>query len=141
MYATQQDLIDRYGTTEIARLTAAEGADPTSIDTGRATVALTDATAVVDSYLRAQVPVPLSTVPPEVVRVTCVLARYNLAHGEGREPTEQMRLAQKEAMDWLRDVATGTVQLGLIVPEAGAKGGRSTDRERVLSTDSLQVYV
>ena len=140
-YATTQNLIDRYGEIEIARLSTAEGASTVAVDPARCQAALDSATAQAESYLRAQVVVPMTSPPLAVVDHVCALARYYLAHGGGREPTTQMKTLRDEAIAWLRCVARGEVQLSDTVPSAGAQGGRFSDRGRVLSTDTLAGYI
>lgn len=137
-YATVADMIDRFGSTELIRMTTPEGQDMAAIDTAAVERALAEASDLVDSYLRTQYAVPLATAPLAVAGATCRLARYSLAHGENREPTEQMRLARKEDLDWLAMIAKGTVTLDGVAPAAiDQSGARTSDRARSFSTDSL----
>ncbi len=137
MYASVQDLIDRYGETELVRLTTPDGADMDGIDTDRVEGALREACALVDTYLRKRYNVPLDIAPPEIRRATCVLTRYDLMHGDQREPTEQARLARKEVVDWLSDIAAGKVQLDLeeVAPGEDSYSQAST-RRAPLSDDA-----
>jgi len=112
-YATVQDLIDRFGQTELVRLTTPADQDLDGIVMPVAEAKLDDATAVIDSYVGRRYQVPMSVAPQVIVRACCILARYDLATGEQREPTEQMRLQRQETMAWLRDVSIGTVVLDL----------------------------
>jgi phage gp36-like protein len=140
-YATTQHLIDRYGDTEIARLSAAYGAE-VAVDAARCEVALGIATALVDSYLRARYQVPLADPPLEVVSAVLTIARHELAQGDGREPTTQMIEARKETVAWLGKVADGKVLVagasssedGSSVPDAaGADSGACVqDREPMI---------
>lgn len=140
-YATAQMLIDRFGEREIARLSTVDGAASVAVDQTRCANALTSATALAESYLRAQVPVPMTPPPQEVIDAVLDLARYELAHGGGREPTEQMKTRRDERITWLKMIATGAAQLAGTVPEAGARGGRFSDRDRTFSNDSLRGFV
>jgi phage gp36-like protein len=142
-YATLADLTSRYGTTEIARLSTASYSDTVAVDTVRVGVALDDATGVIDSYLRAQYHLPLAPVPQEIVSCCCQLARYNLAvQGEGRSASEAIAKDRDLAIGWLRDLAKGVVQLSAGSPDGlGASGAQTSDRTRILSTDSLGGYV
>lgn len=138
MYATTADLIAKYGETEIARLTTAQGAAAVEVDPVRCAAAIADAAATVDSYLRARYAVPLATAPREVTLATLVLARHELAHGDGREPSTQMIEARKETLRWLERVASGAVRIagaaaavdgGPVADAAGTDGGaRFEDR-------------
>lgn len=145
-YATTADLIAKYGETEIARLSAAYNAPAIEVDAARCEVALADATAIVDSYLRARYAVPLTDPPREVSVAVQVIARHELAQGDGREPSTQMTEARKETMAWLAKIAAGTVQIagasgegdgsGSIPDATGAdSGARISDRERLVSAE------
>lgn len=140
-YATAQMLIDKFGEREIARLSSIDGAAVVAVDQTRCSNALNSATALVETYLRSQVPVPMTTPPQEVVDAVLDLARYELAHGGGREPTDQMKTRRDERIGWLKMIAQGSVQLAGTVPSAGPQGGRFSDRERIFSADSLRGFV
>lgn len=140
-YATTQQLVDHYGETEIARLSAAYGAE-VAVDAARCAMKLDVATALVDSYLRARYQVPLADPPLEVVSAVLTIARHELAQGDGREPSTQMIEARKEVIAWLGKVAEGKVQVagasssqdgGAIADAAGADSGAMTeDREPMI---------
>ncbi len=143
-YATTADLIAKYGETEIARLSAAAGG-AVEVDAVRCQGALDDATASVDSYLRARYAVPLASPAREVALAVLVIARYELAQGDGREPSTQMIEARKETIAWLGKVATGQVKIagaadvtdGSAIADAAAadSGARISDRPRVISSE------
>lgn len=140
-YATVADMTTRFGETEMIRLSIAAGAPATAVNTARVLSALESASAFVETYLRAQVPVPMAAPPLPVVDAVCDVARYLLAQGEGRVPTEQMKARRDETVSWLKSVARGEVQLADTVPAGAAQGGRFADREKTLSTSSLKGYV
>ncbi len=101
-YAAIEDMVTRYGEAEMARLTTPEGQLDDIVVSTRIAGALGDATALIDTYLRRRYVVPLvSPLPREITNACCILARFDLAHGEQREPTEQMRLAKKDVIAWL----------------------------------------
>ena len=118
-YATVSDMVSRFGEVELIRLTTPEGQDATAIDVVAVDRALTEASATIDTYLRQRYQVPMDLAPPEIARATCMLARYDLSLGENREPSEQTRLARKEAIDWLTLIAGGKVLLDLAEIAAG----------------------
>lgn len=141
-YATAQDLIDRYGETEIARLSAADGAAVIAVDALRCATALDDATALVESWLRARYQLPLSPVPREIMFATCVLARYQLAQGGGREPSDQISRTRDQTVSWLKALAAGDAQLDGARPIGeGREGARTTDRDRPLPTSSIPGFI
>lgn len=115
-YAQPSDMIARFGSIEMLRLSAPEGEPLDVIDQDRVNTALGDASALIDSYLRRRYATPLAAVPQEVLRACCILARFDLAHGNGREPSEQMRLARKETITWLESIRAGQTFLADATP-------------------------
>jgi phage gp36-like protein len=140
-YATASDMIARFGSTELIRMTTPEGQAMDAIDTAAVDRAIAEASGQVDSYLRTRYAVPLVAVPVEITGLTCRMARYSLAHGENREPTEQMRMARKEDIAWLEGIAKGLVTLDGVAPANPAQSGaRSTDRARPFDADALGLW-
>lgn len=139
-YATTDDMIEAFGQEEMVNLTAAFGELDGPVVAAKVERALGDASDLIDSYLRRRYQVPLSApVPASIARAARVLCRFDLAHGEQKDPTEQMRLARKEVITWLEGLAAGTVQLEG-VPAAGGSGAgaRTQDRPRAFSEDSFR---
>ncbi|MFG1466887.1 DUF1320 domain-containing protein, partial [Xanthobacter sp. DSM 24535] len=97
--------------------------------TGRIEQAISDSGRTIDSFLRRRYALPLIPPPAELVRCACVLARFDLACGGDREPSEQMRLARKEQLTWLDQLGTGDASLEGVVPISAAGGARTRDRE------------
>lgn len=112
-YAVVRDMIDRFGQTEMVRLTTPADQDLDGVVMPVAEAKLDDASALIDSYVGKRYRVPMDVAPQVIVRAACILARYDLATGEQREPTEQMRLQRQETIAWLRDIANGNVVLEL----------------------------
>lgn len=142
-YAGVAEMVARFGETEILRLSVPEDRTAETIDATKVEVALADASATIDGYLRGRYAVPIVDVPNDVVRAACVLARYDLAKGERTEPTEQMRLDRKEAITWLEGIAKGTIRLHAVAESgspatAQAGGARVSDRPRAFSDRSLR---
>lgn len=107
-YATQQDLIDRYGETELIQLT-----DRTNLGVINVTVlnqALADADAEIDAYLAGRYAMPLASVPLVLKRAACDIARCGLYSDAAPELLVTRR---KEAVRLLENIAKGTVNLGL----------------------------
>ncbi|MBW6402079.1 DUF1320 domain-containing protein [Roseomonas sp. HJA6] len=139
-YAAIDDLVRAFGESEAARLTAPEGNLEAPVDEAKVVDALTKASDLIDSYLARRYLLPLvAPYPPAIVEACCVLTRFRLAHGEQREPTEQMRLARKETIAWLGQLAEGSAVLpGLSVAGSSGAGARVTDRPRAFSSDTLR---
>ncbi len=139
-YATAADMIAAFGEVEMIHLTAPQGELDGPPDEAKINGALADSSALIDSYLRRRYAVPLAAPAPlEIARAARVLARYDLAHGEQKEPTEQMRLARKEVLTWLEQLAAGDVQLdGVPLAGGSGAGARVQDRDRAFSDDALR---
>lgn len=117
-YATQQDLVDRFGTQELAQLT--DPAAGTTIDATTVARALADADAEIDTRLAVRYTLPLASVPTVLVRVAADLARYFLWDARA---TDQVRNRYKDAIALLDKIASGAVALpnaALLTPATGA---------------------
>ena len=112
-YATSDDMVARYGQTEMIRLSTPFGQDMLWVVTDPINTALDDASSVVDTYLRRRYAVPLQAAPPEIRRACQLLARYDLYQGEQKSPTEQVIKDRDETLAWLRAVSRGDVVLDL----------------------------
>lgn len=112
-YATQQDLIDRYGADELAQLT--DRAAATTIDAVVVNRALADADSEIDSFLARRVTTPLSPAPQIVKAHACAIARFRLHKDHA---PEHVRDAYKDAIAWLNKAAAGSISIdGLPTPE------------------------
>ncbi|MXS82270.1 gp436 family protein [Nitrosomonas oligotropha] len=108
-YASQQNMIDRFGEDELIQLT-----DRDSLGAIDATVinrALGDADATINGYLAARYTLPLANPVPEMLeRFACDIARYALYDDGVKEAIETR---YKDAIAYLRDVSTGKADLGV----------------------------
>lgn len=116
-YATQPDLVTRFGTAELAQLT--DHVAGATIDTAVIARALADADAQIDLALRKRYTLPLASVPEVLVRLACDIARYLLWDVRANE---QVRTRYKDAVALLDRIAAGDVLLGdaLVLPPATA---------------------
>lgn len=112
-YCTPQDLIGLFGENELAQVASLS---PGMIDTVKVQRACDDAGDLVDGYLRKRHALPLTAVPPILVKFSAAIARYELHLGGDRQPTEQVRQDRNDALAWLKDVANGKADLP---PDAG----------------------
>ena len=119
-YCTQADIQKRIGEEDLVALTDYDGDGiPDSEVVARA---IEDADAVIDSYLSVRLTVPVSPVP-EVLRTRAVnLAVYFLRLGRD-SATEDVRRQYEDDVEWLKEVVSGNVSLG-IEPSA-AEGDRA----------------
>ena len=134
-YAEISDMVLRFGEVELTRLSVAEGQPLDAINTATVQRALDEASAQIDTGLRKRYQVPLDPAPDEVKRACCILARYDLAFGDGREPSEQMRLARKETIEWLVRIADGKLVLDGGIPTGDESYSMVSDRAAPLSAD------
>ena len=112
-YCTTQALIDRFGESELIRLTERtddNGHYTNTLDQTQIDSAIVDATATIDSYLAGRYPLPLAQVPPVLDRFACDIARYFL---HDRSPLEEVTNRYKEALRFLEKAASGSISLGI----------------------------
>lgn len=144
MYATVADMTARFGETQLLRLSRPEDRTAETIDEVKVGTALTDATAVIDGYVRGRYLVPIAAPPKEIVRAACILARYDLAQGEATDPSEEMAKSRKDVITWLENIAKELINLDVpaALPAGAAVGSgpRMSDRERIMSRHSLRGF-
>lgn len=144
MYATVADMTARFGETQMIRLSRPEDRTAETVDEVKITTALTDATAVIDGYVRGRYLVPIASPPKEIVRAACILARYDLAQGEHTDPSEEMAKSRKDVITWLENIAKELIHLDVPaaapVGAAVGSGPRMSDRDRIMSRDSLRGF-
>jgi phage gp36-like protein len=100
-YCTQQDLVDRFGEPELIQLT---GRDPQGVmDADVIDQAIADADAEIEGYLSAY-QLPLTSVPANLTRIACDIARYRLY---ADQPVEVVMERYKAAVRFLEGVAAG----------------------------------
>lgn len=131
-YATVQDMIGRFGETEMLRLSSVDGLLPDVVNPVPVEQALADADGIIDSYLRKRYSVPLAPVPQVITRAACILARYDLSVGGDREPADQVKNDRKDVVAWLTQLSTGTATLEGVAPIEATSSARTSDRERMV---------
>ena len=144
MYATVTDMIARFGETQIIRLSRPEDLTAETVDEAKVNLALNDATAIIDGYVRGRYLVPIAVPPDSIVRAACILARYDLAQGERTDPSEEMAKGRKDVIAWLENISKELVQLDL-PPAAAAgpavgSGPRMSDRPRIFTDETLRGF-
>lgn len=126
-YATQQDLVDRFGEEELIQLTDRTNLPQSAIDATVVARALADADAKIDSHVGARYSLPLATPQPALVPVACAIARYGLY---GNRVTEQVRTAFRDAERYLESVANGKVKLDAAAVSLGTLEASVTEPTR-----------
>lgn len=139
-YAVKQDLIDRFGETELKQLTDRTNRPPTTVDDIVVGRALDDATAMIDGYIAKKVALPLASVPAILVKVAADLARYFL-HGKAADKDSPVTLAYNQAVAWLKDVSKGLVALddgGETPAPAGGGSVKANPSSRIFRRGTLR---
>lgn len=109
-YATQANMITRFGEDEVIALT--DRANVGTVDSAVLAGALAEADAEIDPYLAPRHPLPLASVPKILTGYACDIARYRLC-GAGVTETDAIRNRYKDAVRFLESVASGKIGLGL----------------------------
>ncbi|WP_343294105.1 gp436 family protein [Ferrimonas balearica] len=109
MYASQADMVQRFGEQELLELTDRDGSQH-AIVAAVLEGALSDASALIDGYLAGRYPLPLSSVPRVLVALCCDLARYALYD---ERASEQIEKRKTDALRFLEQLAKGAITLGL----------------------------
>jgi phage gp36-like protein len=118
VYATRQDLIDRFGEEEIRQLTDRALPAAGVINDTVVNRALADADGDINAAVRRRYTLPLATIPSELVRVACNLARYYLYDDRaGEEVTRRFQDEKK----FLAAIADGSMTLGVDAAGDGAQ--------------------
>lgn len=140
-YATQQDLVTRFGASELAQLT--DEAAGVTINTATVAQALVDADAEIDGYLGVRYALPLTSVPALINRLACDIARFYLFDDR---VTEAVKLRYQGAVTTLKSLSAGTVTLtdaaGIApaIDTAGSVRVSARSRDRVFGADLLDSF-
>lgn len=103
MYATEEDLIKRFGN-EVENL-------KTMLPEGAIAEALQDATEEIDSYVAVKYSLPLPSIPSTLQRIACNIARYRLYF---QQPTDEVENRYKAEIDFLKRIADGKAVLNIL---------------------------
>ena len=118
-YATQQDIVDRYGSNLL--LTVADRDRDGIVDVDAVQRALDDSDTVINAHLSEYYALPLADVPPLLVALAVDMAVYKLAE----LPTDEMRNRYSDALKLLASIATGKLKLG-VAPQPPTSGQGAT---------------
>lgn len=119
MYATVADFVTRIGELEAIELTDAEALGVVNEEVLR--VALSDAASQINGYL-GRYRLPLKTVPQNLTRLCCEIARYHLTGKSGRSVTEDIETRYKLCIKELEHISKGIVSLGVDEVESTEQG-------------------
>lgn len=131
-YCVLADLQNATSADDLILLT--DDAGTGAVVTAKITWAIAKADAYIDSYLRAQVTVPLTTVPTEVKEVSISLAIYYLYERRNQPIREDVRMRFEDATNWLKACSRGDVVLQTATSIITSGGRVQTN---VTSTDKV----
>ena len=143
LYCTEADVARHAG--GVKRLTELADTDADGDnDTGLVDNAIDSAEATVNSYARKQYEVPFVDVPPSIREVTAGIAVYELKSWRGNALTEEDQVKQDARIEWLQNLAKGTVDPGVTpVPPASAHVAASNTARpdsKAVSRDKLRGF-
>lgn len=113
MYATEQDIIDRYSEDQLLIAFDRDGDGMVDLDSDGNSVAekaLADASEEIDGYLAGRYALPLVTAPKILTFMAVDIALYKGSVGMAQ--TEEKRIRYKDAVAFLTKVAEGKISLG-----------------------------
>lgn len=110
LYATAEQFIARVGEEQTIQLTDRRMVGV--VDDELLTIALQDSSSQIDGYL-ARYKLPLPTVPHNLVRICCDLARYRLCSMSEVTITEEIIERYKLSLAELKQLAKGEITLGV----------------------------
>lgn len=111
MYCTPDDMTSRFSEDELIQLTDKDGSHG-GVVSAVLEQSISDASATIDGYIGGRYQLPLSSVPSILTRLCCDVARYFLYDDQLGED-HQVSKRHKEAIDYLKLVGNGKVQLGI----------------------------
>lgn len=120
-YVTLAQMIARFGEQEMIELTNLHSPDETTINAAAFAAAAADAEAEINSYVGVVAELPLTSVPFILGGKAADVTRYYL---DTLDPREDVRQRYEDAVEWLKLLAAGKVNLGLAgageeTPEVG----------------------
>lgn len=137
-YATQEDMVERFGLQEIIQRTDRERSG--MVDAAVLDRALIDADARIDGYLSGRYKTPLTTVPRLIVGISCDLARYFLYDDIA---TDGVKKRFDDAIKLLESISKGNISLGVDYGMNEAQpvhGVKYSAPGRVFNDSSLEGY-
>jgi phage gp36-like protein len=155
-YATQDDLLARFGENELLELTDRDNTPPADINPARIDVAIADAVSEIDGYLAQRYRLPLTgcqdgsggmVAPPRLTALACDIAHYNLYHDLA--PEHEVYRRYQAAIETLAAIASGDLLLacplgdapGEILPLAGAGETAYNFAPRQVTDASLKGFI
>lgn len=140
-YASQDQLVERFGDKFIQQLTDRALPPAGAIDPDVVTRALSDTDAAIDGYLQGRYVLPLTATPPLLIDLALSIAVYKLHR---RAPDPKIKDDYDQALKTLAQISSGAVRLNAAGVEPAANnstGVRTSDRPRDLTPENLKGFV
>lgn len=133
LYATPEQFIERVGELQAITLTDRERVGVVNEEV--LTVALSDSSSQIDGYL-ARYSRPLSSIPQNLTRICCDLARYRLCTMGETTITDEVIARYKLSLAELAQIAKGDITLGIEV----ASGDVQADNSVMFSNGNTRIF-
>lgn len=111
MYATADDFVLRIGEQQAIELTDRDRIG--EINQQVLAVALADSSSQMDGYLLGRYTLPLASIPDNLVRICCDIARYRLVSMSDVTTTDEIIERYKLSLKELEQIASGKISLGI----------------------------
>ncbi|MGY6773609.1 gp436 family protein [Gallibacterium sp. ZY190522] len=111
MYATADDFVLRIGEQQAIELTDRDRTG--EINQQVLAVALTDSSSQIDGYLLGRYTLPLASIPDNLIRICCDIARYRLVSMSEVTTTDEIIERYKLSLKELEQIASGKISLGI----------------------------
>lgn len=136
-YATEQDLIDKYGQDELILLADRDG-DQAS-DATVIAMALDAADREIEGYVIGRYSLPFDPVPDILTDIACTIARYHLHTAHRPETVEA---DYRHAMTRLKDIQAGRFVLAAAAAPTPAQSGapKTAGGGATITLDSLKDF-
>lgn len=140
-YTTQAKLEDHYGSSMLIDLTDRGETSTGEIDEDVVALAIADAEAEMNGYLKALYVLPITGTPDPLGVLARRIAIYNL---HVYEPNAKIARDYEGAISTLKDIAKGLVKLdaeGIAPASNGGGAAQVTDRERPMTADNMKSFI
>lgn len=143
-YATSDDMVARFDEAQLIKVASTTVDDAEVLDTDKIGRAIAGADAIVNLHVRGRYAVPLSPVDPEILGISCDIARYKL-YGDATNAPEAAKDAYEAAMAMLASIRDGKATLtaaaaGSTDPAATADVVEFVSEDRIFTRDSLRGF-
>lgn len=139
-YCAKTDILEQLDEDILIQLTDDE--DTGLVDDTKVTRAIADADAEIDSYCGVRYPVPFSTVPGIIRKLSVEFSIYNL-YARRKGVSDDRKDRYDNGIRFLRDVSKGVVSLGADDPDtppSDANQPQITSSERIFSREKMKGF-